>query len=101
MRDIAHTPMIPALSTTPAWRNRRFGRRMTPTAHPSWSHATAAKKLPCNHDVVVLAADGEVDDPGTERQRREQPAQVPADGSLVGGHGMPPIQTGKTHRACK
>jgi hypothetical protein len=51
MRDIAQTPMIPALSNTPAVRSCRDGRKMTPTAHASWSQAAAAKKPPCSHDI--------------------------------------------------
>ena len=51
MRETAHTPMIPALSNTPAVSSRRVGRRMTPTAHAICSHATTAKNVPCIHET--------------------------------------------------
>ena len=102
MRDIAHTddPGVEhhARLEQPSVRTEDDTHR-PPDLEPRDNCEEAA--VPPADMGEVLAADGEVDDPGTERQRRQQPAQVPADGSLVGGHGMPPIQTGKIHRACK
>ena len=51
IRETAQTPIMPALSRTPAVSRRRVGRRTTPTAQAICSHATTAKKVPCIHDT--------------------------------------------------
>src|SRR5204862_454216 len=105
VRDVELLPEL--VTRRPICDRRPLGRTAVPTATGArdltgggWRAGLLARRVAGRRvahdgavhprDVVMAAADGEVDECRTDRECGKQPAQVPAKCSLVRGHGNAP-----------